>query len=188
MCWDQTTECSRLQGHHFLLRIAWSAAAIRTTAGEQAAGSACLRGVVKSQRRCNGVASVQADERTQLPVPHKGIRYRVDLMDELLASSKRQLIRGIAGKDVRLVKEAGTPLRPAIVDVLPPRQPERGLGTVPTPRASAVVTSGIGQAFGVRVCHLPIQTVAHALAQHCLQRIVTLAGIGIGSADVLTLE
>src|SRR5262249_39684818 len=104
-------------------------------------------------------------------------------MAKLLAVANRQLVDNIAAEDVFLIPVARTPVGARIIGVLPARLPARasGLGAAPS---RTEIARRVAQALGVSVGHLPLQTIAHALLQDSLQRVILLIRVGhVGSSN-----
>src|SRR5229473_3008063 len=126
---------------------------------------------------------MESNDSSDLPVPNDLIEYWTHVLAELLPATDWKFIGHVAGKDVRLIEEARSPVRAAIVRVLPPRLPT-GAGSIRAAPAGAEVARRIAHALRPGVGDLSLQAILHALLQHGLKGIVFLIGIGhVGSGD-----
>src|SRR5207302_6026099 len=123
--------------------------------------SAPLSEGVQSQ----SVSTVQGNDRTNFPVAHRSVQYRIQIMAELLATAQRELISNVACKYMPLVKEARTPVRARIVNVLGTRLATRA-GCARTTPTCAEVSGRVAQALRIGISNLALQPIAHALLQH----------------------
>src|SRR5229473_3027578 len=83
---------------------------------------------------------MESNDSSDLPVPNDLIEYWTHVLAELLPATDWKFLGHVAGKDVRLIEEARSPVRAAIVRVLPPRLPT-GAGSI---RAAPAPVGSLG--------------------------------------------